>query len=112
MIEENPDLFGKGMMAWNRSQKSHGQEKYEGKWERKMTVLAPNVGKDAADDPILIFREFSMFNVGSEIVQPSQPAAFSAPPETWSYEINRPTLDHKQNRKTARNPTNRSHFHG
>ena len=43
-----------------------------------MTVLASNASKDAADDPIFIIREFSMFNVGSEIVQPSQSAAFPA----------------------------------
>ena len=49
---------------------------------RKKTVLASNAGKDTADDPIFIIREFSMFNVGSKIVQPSQSAAFPTSSKT------------------------------
>lgn len=44
---------------------------------------ASDGSKEAADYSIFVFREFTMFNVGSEIVKPSQPAAFPTSLKTW-----------------------------
>lgn len=57
---------------------------------RKMTgeicivvVPASNASKEAADDLIFLVGEFSMFNVGPEIIKPPQSATFAASSETW-----------------------------
>lgn len=52
--------------------------------EEICTVVVPasNASKEAADNLIFLVSEFSMFNVGPEIIKPPQSATFAASSET------------------------------
>ena len=58
--------------------------KYVQGYRNAIKSPASNASKQAANDPIFFIREVPMLYVRPQVVEPSQPATLSTPPQTCS----------------------------